>query len=735
MSRVITFYSYKGGVGRTFALANTAVLLAQAGKQVLVMDWDLEAPGLHRYFEERMTVKEAEGLIHLLGKWDGTALDWKSLTHRVDLATTGSVDIICSGDHRQDYASRVRSFSWTKFIEKDNGGDALERLRREVKKDYDFVLIDSRTGITDSGGICTVVLPDILVFVFGTNTQSFERGLDVIEGIQGARRNLGVQRPPLAILPLPGKFDGRDEVDDAADWLDKFSTSCKPIFDVWLPVENKPREILELTKIPYVAKFSFGEPLPVLSHGVSDPDGPGFYLNNVARLLLSDFADARRIIDPRQKFELTAKPLNEAKLMVLGNAGAGKTSLLSRLLSNSFEPATTITHGINIQVWQPFESLKESETNDIENRDSSLLRLNVWDFGGQEIYHATHRFFMTQRSLYLLVVDGRSETHEADYWLKTIQSLGQSSPVVVVSSKQDIARNRLDVVRIKEKYPFVVSVVETSSMTGYGIADLRSEISRALENLDSLEMMIPGRFASVKERIESMSGNCIDYSEFQDICRNEGLGEREQRALIGLLNDLGIVMYYADDPKLRESVVVNPQWIADSVHQVLDSGEIRRNLGMVSYETLRRLLKSRSEENDSKNHADFLVRIMRRFELCVEVDNSNEEFLFPNMLPMNRPEIGEWKNGLRFEYRYDVLPPDIISRFIVRVHDMIWERAYWRHGVVIVKEGNRALVVSDQYDSRINIEIVGNTAMRRDLLAIIRHQFARIHETQESLKV
>lgn len=301
MSRIITFYSYKGGVGRTFALANIAVLLAKQRKRVLLMDWDLEAPGLHRYFKPYVqhSVQEPEGLIHLLEKAETDPMvDWRSYVTKVEISDYKPIDLITSGDQSSDYVERVRRFSWNPFFEKHAGGDLLNRWRNEWKAEYDFVLVDSRTGITDTGGVCTIYLPDILVLVFSANEQSFERGVQVASGIQKARRELSVPRPPLAVLPLPGRFDGRDEVDEAQVWLNRFAEELKPFYDDWLPKELKPRQILELTKIPYVTRFSFGEPLPVITQGVSDPEFPGFYLDNVARLLVSDFQDAQYIISP-----------------------------------------------------------------------------------------------------------------------------------------------------------------------------------------------------------------------------------------------------------------------------------------------------------------------------------------------------------------------------------------------------------------------------------------------------
>ncbi|MDV6347146.1 tetratricopeptide repeat protein [Nitrosomonas sp. Is35] len=261
----------------------------------------MEAPGLHRYFKPYLQhpVPGFEGLIHFLEKAEGNqAVSWESYITKIEISDHEPIHLITSGDQSTDYVERVRNFSWNTFFDKHAGGDLLNRWRNEWKENYEFVLIDSRTGITDTGGVCTIYLPDILVLVFSANEQSFERGVQVANGVQSARRYLSIPRPPLAVLPLPGRFDGRDEVNEAQFWLDRFAEELKPFYDDWLPIELKPRQILELTKIPYITKFSFGEPLPVITQGVSDPEFPGFYLENIARLLVSDFRDAKQIVLP-----------------------------------------------------------------------------------------------------------------------------------------------------------------------------------------------------------------------------------------------------------------------------------------------------------------------------------------------------------------------------------------------------------------------------------------------------
>lgn len=349
MSRIVTFYSYKGGVGRTFALANIAVLLARRGKRVLLMDWDLEAPGLHRYFKPYLAEEmlPRRGLIHLVSQAvQNPNVTWKQFTTEIWVDKGLPLTLIPSGDQAPDYIELVRNLSWNAFFEVRQGGSMLDKWRKEWKAEFDFVLIDSRTGITDAGGICTVYLPDILVFVFSANEQSFDRGIQIILGVQEARRHLNVPRSPAAILPIPGRFDSRDEVDESRNWLDRFGRGLKVFYDDWLPKKFEPRQILELTKIPYITKFSFGEPLPVITHGVSDPEFPGFFLDNVARLLASDFNDATQILAPESSAERLSIAQFRAQLAQVPIDETAVNQALN-LVENDIGESTTLSEVLN----------------------------------------------------------------------------------------------------------------------------------------------------------------------------------------------------------------------------------------------------------------------------------------------------------------------------------------------------------------------------------------------------
>lgn len=215
--KIITFYSYKGGTGRTMAVSNVAWVLASNGHRVLLIDWDLEAPGLHRYLRPFLLDRElisTPGLIDYV--WDAARVimtpaegdaKYPSLQDYVvglewSFQGDGIIDFIPAGLQDDNYAQRVNTFNWDNFYERLGGGKLLEAERNALRASYDYILIDSRTGVSDTSGICTVHLPDALVILFTLNRQS-------ITGAAAIAASVQAQRPEedFRIFPVPTRVE------------------------------------------------------------------------------------------------------------------------------------------------------------------------------------------------------------------------------------------------------------------------------------------------------------------------------------------------------------------------------------------------------------------------------------------------------------------------------------------------------------------------------------------------
>jgi hypothetical protein len=279
---VLTFYSYKGGVGRSMALANVASLLAKWGHSVLVMDWDLEAPGLERYFSGDGILaghrSQVPGILDIItGFADGKPLKWKNaILNAFPVGRdSGAVDLITAGNQGEQYAARLQRLQWHKLFADSSLGAYLEELRHEWASEYEFVLIDSRTGVTDIGGICTVQLPDTLVLFFGANDQNLEGVASVVGDAREQRKRLPIDRDLLLAVPVPSRIDKWSEIETGRFWKNKIAARMSECYLDWLPPGISPGEVLDQLIIPYISYWSFGERLPVVEEGTSDKYGLG----------------------------------------------------------------------------------------------------------------------------------------------------------------------------------------------------------------------------------------------------------------------------------------------------------------------------------------------------------------------------------------------------------------------------------------------------------------------------
>ncbi|ATE53272.1 tyrosine-protein kinase family protein [Actinosynnema pretiosum] len=301
---VVTFYSYKGGVGRSFALANVAVLLARWGHRVLCVDWDLEAPGLQDYFRELLHEPPASGVVDLVDDFRAHR-EWTG-AHVTELEFGGTLHLLAAGDGGPEYAGRIQQIDWDDLYKLDFGA-YLERCRARWVADYDFVLLDSRTGITDIGGICTAHLPDYLVVLYTANEQSIRGVVDIAKRSDEARDRLPYDRSQLTVLPLLSRFDAREEYDRADWWRQRCAEETSGLFDNWLNDRTTAELMIRQLTLPYVSYWSFGEHLSVLTETEPGPEQISYPLETVAALVAHRFDHTAVLADNRDTYVSAAR--------------------------------------------------------------------------------------------------------------------------------------------------------------------------------------------------------------------------------------------------------------------------------------------------------------------------------------------------------------------------------------------------------------------------------------------
>lgn len=209
---------------------------------------------------------------------------------------------------------------------------------------------------------------------------------------------------------------------------------------------------------------------------------------------------------------------SEAKLILVGDGEVGKTCLANRLVFNSFSE-TTRTVGICVLNWNVLAPSKRHEK----------VQLNLWDFGGQEIYHSTHQFFLTKRSVYMLVWNARKSGNpeRLSYWLNAITARGGDSPVILVMTKQDEFDGDLNLKDVKERFPQVVDAIKVDSKSGRGISVLTDLIRKVVWELPLMRTRWVSSWYRVRHRLESDTRTWISYDEFRLICLSEELNDKQ----------------------------------------------------------------------------------------------------------------------------------------------------------------------------------------------------------------
>ncbi len=422
------------------------------------------------------------------------------------------------------------------------------------------------------------------------------------------------------------------------------------------------------------------------------------------------------------------KPLLEAKLIFIGSGGVGKSSLIQYLVSNHYTPNLGKTDGIEISDWSV-------------NRKGDKIKIHIWDFGGQEIMHATHKFFMTSRSAYVLVINPRTEDKygesELEYWLKLIRSYAGIVPIVVAINKCEVHQISLAKEELLSKYPNIIGFIETSCEESIGIAELKKCIEKAIGRLDHIDDKLPITYFKIKTNLEKINKDYIEYSDYENICRNiDPFFETESKAtLVGLLHDLGVMLNFREDRMLQDTQVLNPEWVTQGVYQLINYNNLIKNKGILSSDELENILDSKKYPTAKERF--FITDIMGHFELSFQLEGTPNKYFIPGAFPKDKPSFTwsyELSNLLLFQYDYDVLPSSIFSRFMVKVHRLIRGTDFWLNGVVIQFENCEALIRADFEEKIIKID-VGGSGNRRALLSIIREKFESIHNNFNDIYV
>jgi internalin A len=440
----------------------------------------------------------------------------------------------------------------------------------------------------------------------------------------------------------------------------------------------------------------------------------------------------------RRKGTHGTRRLNECKVLVLGQPQAGKTRLVGWLITGKDPGVPDHTDGIKIGDWPV----------PVKPGGEESILAHVWDFGGQEIMQATHSFFLTERALYILVIDGRTneEQRRTAHWLERIRAFGKGSPVVMVLNKDDVPNKPPDMPQLKQDFGGLIvgDLHKTcAEITGAGIDALRAEVEGSIRALDNVNAEWPKQWLDAKDEIAAITAKSrrLSEKEYRDICKARGIkASHDQDSLLSQLVTLGTLHRYYDPRHSGpgDVFVLDPEWVTEGVYGILNSPLLKAEGGKLRRDRLGEYFKNKDAYPESDRKFILGAMTMDQFELAFEIPGRPGELLVPEALSTQTPPHGiDPREGraLNAVWCYRYLPDGVISRFTVRMHEKLegGPGSAWKNGVVLRLEECRVLVRSAPEKNSVRCTVLGEPPRRAAALAVVRAMLESIHSAM-SLK-
>lgn len=375
--------------------------------------------------------------------------------------------------------------------------------------------------------------------------------------------------------------------------------------------------------------------------------------------------------------------------------------------------------------------MKNSLDNSFEIKKD--IRVNLWDFGGQEIYHSTHQFFLTKRSIYIFVWEPRKDTFEEDfdYWLNIVNLLGNGSPVLIVMNKSDLRFISIDEKRYKETFPNIVGFYQLSCLTKDGLDAFLSNLNNTVRRLDHIGEELPKSWIQIRRKLGEINKDYISISDFKNLCKEiiYDLSRTHLELISDYLHDIGEIIHFKNLPLLRNIIIINPQWATKAVYSLIDTIEIQKNYGVFSYSDLETYLNL--EKYPVETHIQ-LLELMDRFEICFKTVGSSDKYVIPELLKNEIPnqnaieDVLLKENIFKFRYKFNFLPDGILGRLICKLFYLLNSDNYWKNGAIFNYNLSSAVVMSDKLSKTINITIAGSD--NRDLYGLIKNEISQIFQ-------
>lgn len=426
--------------------------------------------------------------------------------------------------------------------------------------------------------------------------------------------------------------------------------------------------------------------------------------------------------------------LNEAKLILVGEGGVGKTSLLGALHGDDWVENRKTTYGMEVDVTSLI--LKDPVVN-VE------IAFNGWDFGGQDIYRHTHQLFFTAPAVYLAVWEPRRGPQQSrvSEWIKMIkhraydESRPDLRPRVLVVATHGGPKERLahiDEQALRDEFGDLIAgfyhVDSRPDENGicYQLDQLKNAIAREAASIPSVGRSVPLTWKNVLAAVRKRSARepYISYSQYESLCSRQGVSKNLAKLYAIILNELGYIIHYRNDEVLNDTVILKPDYLSKAVSFILEDRATKEAKGLVEHHRLSEIwndpARPARERYPNKLHPIFL-KLMERFDLSYQVNMPEVEApptsLMAQLVPSVRPDGLEkdWvlKTGdvertqvcriFDSQTGRTVEVEGLMYRLIVRLH----RYSLGRKNYDLSRHWKTGLILDDGFNGRAFVEEIG----------------------------
>lgn len=410
----------------------------------------------------------------------------------------------------------------------------------------------------------------------------------------------------------------------------------------------------------------------------------------------------------------------EAKLILVGEGNAGKTSLQIRIQNNKADLPKNEerTRGIKIDNWT-FE--KDGDKKHVAH---------IWDFGGQDVYYPVHRFFLTEDSVFVLLASTRQTGHNFEYWIPTIYQFGGKSPIILGQTCHDgnkinwndlgyfIGHDNFNIIKTNESSYIELNLPADNK----GLLDIKRIIIDQIKALPHYGKNVPKPWISVRNILfeESKKTACITFDKFIEICRESSSSAFTNQIDITdfakFLHKIGVILWYSEIAELKDWVVLQPEWAMTAVYKIIDDEEILNRNGIILSEDFDRLWT-----DDCYEGKHFILKEMLKvFKIAFPKKHKKADYIIPTRL-VSMPSEAKWTDEepyLRLVYKYDFMPRGMVNQVSAELSRYITsDEEVWNNAVNLIDNSSHCQIEEDFYKRSITLKAKGKDA--RGLIKIV----------------